>query len=348
MNFEKETCMTYPFVSVIIPIYNEATWIDRLHTSLVNNGYPKNQLEIIYVDGGSHDRSVSVIKELLTSKDEVNTRLLFNPDRITSRSLNLAIAESSGTVILRADAHAWYEPNYIETSVRLLMAQPNLGGVGGQAKAVGLGSFWAVSIALAMNSLSGNGGTDYRIGETARYTDTIWCGCWWRETLQEVGGFNESFTTNQDYELNFRLRDSGKPLLYDPSIRANYICRDSLSKLCQQYYRYGKGRAHTLSVHPRSLQFRQLLALVPFLTTIAFFFISPWLPALSFSLMSVYLLALVLSAAREMLNGESVLVSLAMVPCLLTMHISWGAGFSIGYIEQLFSATCLRIQRGNS
>lgn len=338
--------MTDPLVSVIIPIYNEVQWISRLHQSLINNGYPKNQLELIYVDGGSQDGSVSAVEALLAKKHDVEIKLLFNPGKITSRSLNIGMEQAGGEVILRADAHAWYEQNYIENSVRRLLEQPNLGGVGGQARAVGLGSFWASSIALAMNSLSGNGGVAYRVGESARLTDTIWCGCWWRETLREVGGFNESFTTNQDYELNFRLRQRGKHLLFDPSIRANYICRDTLSKLWLQYYSYGKGRAHTLYIHPRSLQYRQILALIPILSALASFFCFFWWSEFSLWILGTYLLALLVTAVREMLKRESISASFAMVPTLFVMHISWGIGFLLGYFRHTFIAARQRISNG--
>lgn len=337
--------MNDPLVSIIIPIYNEVQWISRLHQSLINNGYPQSQLELIYIDGGSNDGSVSAIEALLAKKHDLEIKLLFNPDRITSRSLNLGIEQAAGEVILRADAHAWYEQNYIENSVRRLVEQPSLGGVGGQVKAVGLGSFWSSSIALAMNSLSGNGAVAYRVGESARLTDTIWCGCWWRDTIRDVGGFNEDFTTNQDYELNFRLRDSGRPLLFDPSIRANYICRDSLSKLWLQYYSYGVGRAHTLYVHPRSLQYRQVLALVPFFAMSASLLCYFWCLEFSLWLLTTYLLILLVSAVREIFNGESVPTSLAMVPTLFAMHISWGLGFSVSFIRHTFHTVFRRVSR---
>ncbi|MCB1755678.1 MAG: glycosyltransferase family 2 protein [Gammaproteobacteria bacterium] len=320
-------------MSVIIPVYNEGRWLQQLHSSLVNNGYPGERLELIFVDGGSTDGSVEQLKVLQARSGGV--KLFFNPKRNTSRSLNLAIARARGELILRADAHAWYERHYIEHSVQRLLANPGLGGVGGRARAVGSGSFCSSCIALAVNSLSGNGGVAYRVGGHARLTDTIWCGCWRRETLQENGGFNENCVTNQDYELNFRLRAAGKPLLYDPAIRANYVCRDSLGALARQYYRYGLGRAHTLSIHPRSLRYRQLLALAPFLAILIALLSLPVLPSLSALLMAGYLLILVSVSLRAMFRGQGLAKSLGVAPSLSVMHLCWGAGFFAGVFRHI-------------
>ena len=331
------------FVSVIIPLWNEAKWVSKLHQSLIQNGYPPERFELLYIDGDSDDGTVAIIQSLIASQSRPTIRLLKNPDRTTARALNIGISAAHGEIILRADAHAWYEPGYIETSVRLLSTRPDLGGVGGQVRVMGSGSYWSDCIAMAMNSVIGNGGVTYRIGEKARYTDTLWCGCWRRETLKQLGGFNEAFITNQDYELNFRLREAGKPLLFEPTIRANYFCRQSLLALAKQYFRYGLGRARTVALHPHSLQLRQLLALTPLATVLLALLIVAWRPELSALIVGTYLLSLLLVSLRSAIKQQRLLHCPGMVSALLVMHLCWGVGLVRGGVRYLFDAVSRRL-----
>ena len=95
-----------PFVSVIIPVYNEERYISDCLVSLIKQDYQKDDLEIICVDGISTDKTRQIIQDF--SDQHHNIRLLENPDRIVSHALNAGIKASSGDVILRIDAHCIY------------------------------------------------------------------------------------------------------------------------------------------------------------------------------------------------------------------------------------------------
>ena len=76
--------------------------------------------------------------------------------------------------------------------------------------------------------------------------------------LQTVGGFDESLIRNQDYELNWRLRQAGYLVWLDPSLVVDYIPRDNYRDLAAQYFRYGAWKRAVILRHPKSLKLRQL------------------------------------------------------------------------------------------
>ena len=75
--------------------------------------------------------------------------------------------------------------------------------VGGLQRPVGTGAF---TRAVAMTMPLGAGSARYRLGGSAGPADTVFLGAWRRETLEAAGGFDETLARNEDYELNWRLR----------------------------------------------------------------------------------------------------------------------------------------------
>lgn len=121
---------TLPQVSVVIPVLNEEKNIIRtLETLLSNERYPRSKIEIIFIDGGSTDRSYEII-ECFTKQSEINCLVLKNEGKITPKSLNIGIRSARSKIILRADAHALYGTDYIYYSVKNLIdgLGDNIGG----------------------------------------------------------------------------------------------------------------------------------------------------------------------------------------------------------------------------
>ena len=84
--------------------------------------------------------------------------------------------------------------------------------------------------------------------------DTAYLGCWRKSDLVNLGGFNEEFQINEDYELNIRIRKSGKLVTVNENLEVSYYVRNSLFGLVKQFFRYGLWKTKTLSIHPDSLK----------------------------------------------------------------------------------------------
>ena len=98
-------------VSIIIPCRNEEEFISRCLYSVLNNDYPKDKLEIFVADGESQDKTREIVSRYIIKYPFI--KLLNNPRHIAASALNLGIKESMGSIIIRMDAHAIYDKNYI-------------------------------------------------------------------------------------------------------------------------------------------------------------------------------------------------------------------------------------------
>ena len=152
--------------------------------------------------------------------------------------------------------------------------------------------------------------------------------------LLEHSGFNEEFQINEDYELNIRLRKSGKKVILITDLVVDYFVRSSLFGLIKQFFRYGLWKTKTLSVHPESLKLRQLAPafFVLFILSVVIsnimiqgnflIFLNSFFGFISI----LWLLLIVLIWSKS-----SRITSIFLIPFIvLSMHISWGLGFLYG------------------
>jgi succinoglycan biosynthesis protein ExoA len=320
--------LNVPFVSVIVPMRNEDSHIVGCLESILANDYPHDQLEILVIDGMSLDRSREIVKEYAAGHR--NIRLLDNRKCIVSSALNIGIQEAKGQIIVRLDAHAVCASDYVRTCVRLLQTTEAV-SVGGVQRAVGK-DYVSEAIAIALTAPFGVGNAAFRYSERSSWVDTVYLGAWHRSTLEGLGGFDEDWAVNQDYELNVRLRQAGGKLLLSPDIRCWYYVRPTLQGLARQWLRYGFWRAKTLAAHPDSLQWRQLAppALVAGLVVSLALLPARWPLGVIVPILyaSANLFATIWTASRR---GWKYLPLLPLV--FASIHLSWGAGFLAGLVK---------------
>lgn len=320
-------------VSVVIPVYNEAARFASLWLALQTQTHPPD--EIIFVDGGSTDGTPDLIAATvadarLANVRHADVRVLSAPQRSIPAALNTGIQAATGDIIVRLDGHSAPYPDYIERCLTVLTAT-GAQNVGGRWDIrPGAQTAEAHGIAAAVGSRLGAGDALYRLADTATATDTdtVPFGCFLRQTWQDLGGYNEALLTNEDYEFNYRIRQRGGRVHFDPSIRCVYYARSTLTTLRQQYWRYGRWKAEMLKANPASLRGRQALPILwsgggPVLLLLAGTVVRRW-PALAAALLLpwlVYLLALAISSRAAVGASRG-----WMILALLTIHFSWGAG----------------------
>src|SRR5689334_649426 len=106
----------HPFVTLILPIRNEAESITRTLTSVLAQDYPLERMEILVVDGQSSDGTPEIVTRL-THEARMPVRLLTNNGRIVPTGLNLALRQAQGEIILRLDGHTVIAPDYVRQCV---------------------------------------------------------------------------------------------------------------------------------------------------------------------------------------------------------------------------------------
>ena len=317
-----------PFVSVVMPVRNEAAFLSLSLDSLLANDYSPEMFEVIVVDGMSSDGSQQIVEAY--SRRHPRVKYIQNPGRIVATGLNLAIQAAQGEIIVRADSHTRYEPDYIRQCVALLN-ETGAANVGGAQRSSGT-TFIGSAVALATTSKFGAGNAKFRYSTDEQWVDTVYLGAWRKETLVRLGGFDEGLVVNQDYELNYRIRQAGGRILLSPRIRCEYFVRPSMRSFAKQYFRYGLWKINTLVLHPYSLKWRQLAA--PLLT--AGILISLLLAAttspLWLALPIVYGSACVLASWLALDDRRSPLF-FVMPLVFVVLHLSWGAGFWCGLVR---------------
>jgi len=326
------------FVSVFIPCYNEESTIPALLDSLREQTYPLEHMEIVIADGMSDDRTREIISSYRIAHPDLKVELVDNPERFIPAGLNRAIAASHGDILIRMDAHSRPSKDYIERCVDVL-EKTGAANVGGRWIIEPSRTTWmARGIAAAAAHPLGAGGARYRINGEAGEVETVPFGAYPREWLQRVGGYDEALLTNEDYELNERLRASGGKVWFDPSIQTVYYARGDVLSLWKQYARYGFWKVKMLRRYPGSIKWRQAIPpafVLVFLLLLALAMVfrpARWLLGVQ---LWMYFLVLLLSGINEGLRkGVGILPGfLVAVP---VMHFAWGGAFLVSVVDSMF------------
>ncbi|HBA30508.1 MAG TPA: glycosyltransferase family 2 protein, partial [Parabacteroides goldsteinii] len=116
-------------LSIICPIYNEEKYIVGCIDSILKQDYPRNDWEVLFVDGMSTDRTREIVQDYCLNYDFI--RLIDNPQKIVPHAMNKGISVAKGDVIIRLDAHALYKDDYCSVLTKQLKAlgADNVGAV---------------------------------------------------------------------------------------------------------------------------------------------------------------------------------------------------------------------------
>ena len=319
-----------PFVSLIIPTLNEEKYLEQTITSLLSNDYPDSKLEILIIDGLSKDNTLVIAQEF--ANKFTNIRLISNPKIYQSAALNIGIKESKGDFIIRADAHAIYDKNYITSTIHLLHkgVYENVGPV-----QISIGNtLIEKAIAKAMNSKIGMGNAKYRLDKRGVFeVKSVWLGAWKKETLIKINGFDENLPISEDFDLNYRLRKSGGKIAASNSIKAMYIVRKSLSGLFKQFYKYGFWKMKFLMNYPKEFQPRWMAPPVFVFSLLLSILLSQLISWVIF-IPIFYLFLLFLTTLYFLITANSIkdfLSSAILFLIFPVIHFAWGIGFLIGF-----------------
>jgi glycosyltransferase involved in cell wall biosynthesis len=308
-----------PAISVILPVLNEEPHLAESVSAILAQDY-KGSFEIILALGPSRDQT-NVIAESLAQRDS-RIKLVMNPTGKTAVGLNLAIAASENSVIVRVDGHAKIPINYLSLAVSILRESGAV-NVGGVMAAEGVTKF-EIAVSRAMRSALGVGASRFHTGGKAGEVDTVYLGAFRREAINAVGGFDERYTRAQDWELNHRLRKNGGKIYFDPRLQVTYRPRPNLKKLAKQYFQYGRWRRVVSRSHPGTVNLRYLAPPFTLLGTIASLLLGLLIDPFLFLPAAVYGIFLLISAISIAKSVREAISLLAIIP---TMHFAWGAGF---------------------
>lgn len=325
--------MADPLVTVVMPIRNEASFITRSLGAVLAQDYPPDKIEVLIADGLSDDGTQDIIRAMPGAE---RVKIFPNPAKRQAEGLNIIIPMAKGEIIVRVDGHTIIEPNYVQECVNALNTT-GASNVGGAMDPIGITLVGKAIAAAGKSSFSVP--SAFHVSDQPQLTDTVYLGAWKRTIFDQVGLYNTATTPNEDYELNYRIRQAGGKIYLTPRIKSQYFGRQSFSSLARQYFNYGIGKIQTLRIHPKSLRIRHLVA-PAFVAWIVLGVVLSMLHPLVFMLWGFGLLAygmanLFFSVKVAQKAGLTLLYYLPVV--FLTIHLSWGIGFWYGLVRQVIS-----------
>jgi glycosyltransferase involved in cell wall biosynthesis len=324
-----------PFVTVIIPSFNEERFIASLLDNIHDQDYPKDRLEVFIIDGLSNDRTRDIIEEYHQHHPYI--QMFLNENRFVPFALNLGIKKSHGEVVIRMDAHSQYPENYISTLVKYLfeLDAENVGGTWITKPANN--SAKANSIAIAQSSVFGVGDSHFRIGiKGIRKVDTVPYGCFPKQLFEKIGLFDEQLLRNQDDEFNARIIENGGSIYLIPDVPITYFARSGIKTLVKMFYQYSFFKPLVNRKLKRPATIRQFIPPL-FVLYLLFGWISVFISSTLFLFfigsIGIYLLFNIVFTAKSTWDTGKWYLPLYLPWIFFLQHLTYGIGYLIGIIN---------------
>jgi cellulose synthase/poly-beta-1,6-N-acetylglucosamine synthase-like glycosyltransferase len=322
-----------PSVTVIMPIRNEAAFIERSLGAVLRQDYPAEKLEVLVADGMSGDDTRQIVNRLASQHPVTPVRIVDNVGQIVPTGMNCALRLARGDVIVRVDGHTVIAADYIREAVSAL-ARTGADNVGGRMTAISEGWF-GEAVARATSSRFGVGGARFHYSNNEEWVDTVYLGAWPRSVFERIGLFDEEMVRNQDDEFNYRLRSAGGKILLCPRVRSRYYNRASIRSLWKQYFQYGWWKVRVLQKHPgqmRPRQFAPPVFVLMLLTSLVLTSINTPFGRLALVIPSIYALCSLCFTLIGARGGGGRGVPL-MAVAFPVIHVAYGAGFLLGFFR---------------
>lgn len=318
-----------PSVSIVIPCLNEEKFIiECLQSAVGQEGFGPHW-EVLVLDGMSTDNTQTLVREF--SKLHKEVRLIENPGRIQAKAINIALKEAIGEFLVRMDSHAIYAPDYVSECLNTHRDHPST-NVGGPTRTKWENSFQHAAALAFHHPFTAGSASSHDVNYEGE-VDSVFMGCWRRQELIDLGGFDEEFVRNEDDELNLRIISRGGRIWQSPAICFWYYPRTNIRHLWQQQYQYGYWKPAVMKKHNKPAKLRHLIpamfvcfiALWPIILVTNSILIYIWL-----LISSVYFLSLSLSTFTAS-KGLCVKIKLNVWLIMATYHLAYGLGSWAGF-----------------
>lgn len=227
-----------PFVSVIIPFFNNQDEVVKIEDKLRNQTYPSGKVELIFVDNGS-DKQFSFPDSFLSRNILLNENEYLNSPY---SARNRGVEQSKGEIFVFVDANSTPEENWLEEGI-LCLLNSNADLAGGKIRFDFQDQITAGKIVDALTSIRMKKAIQER---GAAYTANLFVK---KKVFETIGLFEEGVRSGGDVRWTLKAKENGYSIIYCEQAAVKKFAR-SANKLYQKRIRTGKGYYYTWKDEP--------------------------------------------------------------------------------------------------
>lgn len=325
-------------ISIIIPCRNEEKYIENCIRSIQSFIFPKDvEIEIFFIDGNSTDNTKNII--LSFSKNDKRITLINNPNIFQSFAMNIGIKISKGKWIMRLDAHTIYPKNYLEDLYKISV-KTGADNCGGQLDTEPGSESYGGALVQALSSHPfGVGDSGFRTQLKSGEVDTVPFGFFKKEIFDKIGLFDERLIRAQDYEFNRRILNSGGKIWLASNVKTIYYNQPTLIGFYKkQLFKEAPYNAYMWHVAPYTFAYRHAITGVFSAGVICGLLLSPLLPLIKYSFLSVmafYFVLALISSIQQAKRYKKVMHIFTLPISFFLFHFLHGIGVLSGLLMLL-------------
>jgi len=237
-----------PFITIIVPAYNEGKIIQTAIRSLLEIDYP--HYEVLVVDDGSTDDTYQRAREMVHVSDKCVVTVLTKANGGKANALNTGMARAKGDFILCMDGDTRLSPNTLRDCIRHF-DDPKIGAVAGNVKVVNRDNLltrvqaleYVEGLALSRKAQSYTRVVNIIPGPLGMFR---------KSAVWQVRGYDDD-TFAEDCDLTLKLLFEGWHIIYEPRAIAWVETPSHMIDLLKQRYRWTRGILQAIKKHAWSL-----------------------------------------------------------------------------------------------
>lgn len=257
---ENTTPEILPLISVGVVALNEQNYLPALLHGIEAQDYPHEKIQVVLVDSSSTDNTLQLMQDFAHKHGTIADVIVRqNPGKTLPKGWNIFLANATGDVLVRIDAHARIPRNFLSMIAQVLAQGEDV--VGGPRPTVTPPNAtpWQRMLHAAEESVFGASIAKYRGKADAnsnerQYVKSVFHIAYRRSVVATVGAFDERLARTEDNDYSYRIRKAGYRIRFDERIHSEQIIRPTLRAMVRQKRANGYWIGRTLFIQPGSIE----------------------------------------------------------------------------------------------
>jgi glycosyltransferase involved in cell wall biosynthesis len=225
-----------PLFSVIVPAYDCPQPLRRCLEGLAALRFPPDRFEVIIADDGSPTPMEPLT---LPFRDRLRLRVIRHANRGPAAARNRGAEHARGTYLAFIDSDCVPAPDWLTALERRFVRTPDHLICGGIVNALPANPFSAATqlIVTFVHGYHARQPTGERFFNSTNIAIPA-------KQFRDLGGFEESLRTAEDYDLCHRWQYAGHEMTHAPEVLVHHRHVLTLASFCRQHFQYGRGLFH--------------------------------------------------------------------------------------------------------